>query len=255
MNRDPNVLLVQVVFTLLSHRHLAFDLTSPPPPPTRFPSHILMESQACPRNETYLRQELHWHLGRLALARLQQRTACSDIPFFSLQGSVDQNSNRAVLQDLAREAGDHLHRAVELATVGDQTVANGEVTPNLNTSKGRRQGKTIAKATAHGTVSAVMAAREALARVELAKLCLTGVGQDNVSIAFFATAGSLDWSRVRLLGPRELPSQVFFVQRFVYFYLAVRECCTTKHIMEGLLTLRVKDRASTATVRVSPYTR
>ncbi|CAM9498108.1 unnamed protein product, partial [Ectocarpus fasciculatus] len=142
--------------------------------------HLRAALETCPQKQLALRQELHWHLGRLALARLQGRlrSAAAAAATASASGtakgaSAAPSGGRTPLIRLAREAGGHLSEAISLAQAAVEvaaTVAAAEVRTNR-----------AANGAAAGSAAAGddgMRAREGWARAELSKLCLTGVAPD-----------------------------------------------------------------------------
>ena len=137
--------------------------------------------QTCPSKQLALRQELHWHLGRLALARLQLRmraAASAGGPSFA-----PSHPGRTPMLRLAREAGENLTEAVKLAQATVEAAAAAAAAATAASSKGGRRGSVAAPWSAGvGGLAADngMRAREGWARAELAKLCLTGVSPDFV---------------------------------------------------------------------------
>ncbi|CBJ25838.1 tetratricopeptide repeat domain protein [Ectocarpus siliculosus] len=142
--------------------------------------HLRAALETCPQKQLGLRQELHWNLGRLALARLQGRlrsaadAITSASPFGTANGaSAAPSGGRTPLIRLAREAGGHLSEAISLAQAAVEvaaTVAAAEARTNL-----------AANGTGAGSGAVGddgMRAREGWARAELSKLCLTGVAPD-----------------------------------------------------------------------------
>lgn len=139
--------------------------TSWPSPSTL--NHHYHNPQTCPRNQLPLRQELHWHLGRLALARLQHRLLNTH------HKTSEAEAGRTPLLCLAREAADSLKGAIDLALEGAAAAATRKAA-----ASGAQEvsGETSSAADASG-----MRAREGWARVELAKLCMTGIAPEHVS--------------------------------------------------------------------------
>ncbi|CAM9264513.1 unnamed protein product, partial [Ectocarpus sp. 12 AP-2014] len=142
--------------------------------------HLRAALETCPQKQLGLRQELHWNLGRLALARLQGRlrsaaaAATTASPFGIANGaSAAPSGGRTPLIRLAREAGGHLSEAISLAQAAAEvaaTVAAAEARTN------RAANGTRAGSAAVGDDG--MRTREGWARAELSKLCLTGVAPD-----------------------------------------------------------------------------
>ena len=120
-------------------------------------------TQACPRKQLSLRQELHWHLGRLALVRLQRRLC-------SRTGSTSQ-THASTLQ-MARDASDNLGEAIRLAQAALEV--------NADVAENGKRGISTERWSATTAVDE-MRARIGWARAELAKLCLTEVAPEHVS--------------------------------------------------------------------------
>lgn len=142
----------------------------------------VLKSQTCPRNQLSLRQELHWHLGRLSLARLQKRQKTSEGA--SGTTSDDPGAGPGSGGDspspihLAREARHNLEAVVKLAQAATAAIGpegRGDDSADAAVERGRWSGhrRTV---TGFG-----IRMREGRAHVELSKLCLAKVSQQDVS--------------------------------------------------------------------------
>lgn len=138
--------------------------------------------QTCPQKQLGLRQELHWNLGRLALARLQGRlrsaaaAATTASPFGTANGaSAAPSGGRTPLIRLAREAGGHLSEAISLAQAAVEVAATAAAAEARTNRAANGAGAGSAAVEDDG-----MRAREGWARAELSKLCLAGVAPDYV---------------------------------------------------------------------------
>lgn len=128
-----------------------------------------------------LRQELHWHLGRLALGRLQHRLRYSggaSSPDADYPGT-SPTPGRTPLLNLARDAEESLQGAIELAQAARDATDRRATT----SAKARmREGKQV-RETARATSDDTMRAREGWARAELGKVCLAGIAPEHVRVA------------------------------------------------------------------------
>lgn len=166
-------------------------------PPACLPAYLpacLRDDQkqkTCPQKQLALRQELHWHLGRLALARLQSRlrsaAAAANGISSGLAAAAASAPGRTPLLRLAREAGTHLTEAISLAQAAAEmsaAVAAAEARTKRVANGGGGGAAVAAGGGAAAGASAGgddgMRAREGWARAELAKLCLTEVTPEYV---------------------------------------------------------------------------
>ncbi|CAM9504925.1 unnamed protein product, partial [Hapterophycus canaliculatus] len=133
--------------------------------------HLRAALETCPRKQLALRQELHWNLGRLALARLQSRIRTAGIAGQKAPGS---SGGRTPLLYLAREAGTHLMEAISLAQAALEVAAAAAAAQ----ARPQRAANGAAGAVETGGDDDGMRAREGWARMELSKLCLTEVAPD-----------------------------------------------------------------------------